>query len=34
MKLSTTTRYGLRALTDLCVQQQDAPVSHGVKTFR
>ena len=27
MKLSTTTRYGLRALTDLCVQQQDAPVS-------
>ena len=27
MKLSTTTRYGLRALTDLCVQQQGAPVS-------
>ena len=27
MKLSIMTRYGLRVLTDLCVQQQDAPVS-------
>ena len=27
MKLSTTTRYGLRALTDLCGQEGDDPVS-------
>ncbi|MBR1671705.1 MAG: Rrf2 family transcriptional regulator [Fretibacterium sp.] len=27
MKLSTTTRYGLRALSDLCAQEGDVPVS-------
>ena len=27
MKLSTTTRYGLRALSDLCTQNKDGPVA-------
>ena len=27
MKLSTTTRYGLRALSDLCTQNRDGPVA-------
>ena len=27
MKLSTTTRYGLRALSDLCAQNEDGPVA-------
>ena len=27
MKLSTTTRYGLRALSDLCAQDGDGPVA-------
>ena len=29
MKLSTVTRYGLRALSDLCVQESDRPVAVG-----